>query len=185
MEEKKLYHTLENRNNAEEILMNGPFLCNDKDSWLGDGYYFWDTFIENAHWWGRNRLKCNNGYIICQAICDFDENNCLDLVGNTKHIEMFSKSYAFLVKKGIASKKTTVKTIIDFLRKNNSEFKFEAIRINGLGSKSINSRFSLTLNFVENRHHHYFDLKPPYQICLFDKRSLNLRNFKIIFPANN
>ena len=49
---KVLYQTVEDRGNPKEILNNGPFQCT-RSPWLGNGYYFWDSFIELAHWWGR------------------------------------------------------------------------------------------------------------------------------------
>ena len=70
MKDKILYQTLDDNDNADYVEQNAPFPCDRKNSWLGTGYYFWDTFIENAHWWGEVNYK--NSYIICKAVCDFD-----------------------------------------------------------------------------------------------------------------
>ena len=55
MKLRKAYQTLENRNNPDQIEEQGPFLCNRKSAWLGEGYYFWDSFIEKCPlvWTGR------------------------------------------------------------------------------------------------------------------------------------
>lgn len=53
MNDKTLYQTVEDRNNPSEIETEGPFLCVRNNAWLGRGYYFWDTFVELAHWWGN------------------------------------------------------------------------------------------------------------------------------------
>ena len=48
---KKIFQTLEDRNNPDEVESQGPFICTN-NPWLGKGYYFWDTFLDLAHWWG-------------------------------------------------------------------------------------------------------------------------------------
>lgn len=59
-----IYQTLEDKDNDEEIERHGPYFCSvyeidgspkkgSKEPWLGGGYYFWDTRINDAHWWGR------------------------------------------------------------------------------------------------------------------------------------
>ena len=43
------YYTLENKDNFDEIEVDGPFDCTHKGAWLGTGSYFWDTNIDWAH----------------------------------------------------------------------------------------------------------------------------------------
>lgn len=77
MATKIVYQTLEDRQtDLDKIESNGPYSCRWENSWLGNGYYFWDTFIDNAHWWGVEGRKYKNGYIICQAECDFNDTEC-------------------------------------------------------------------------------------------------------------
>lgn len=179
---KTIYQTLEDRNTDLDVLENnGPYLCNWENSWLGGGYYFWDTFIENAHWWGKEIRSYPNGYIICQAICDFNTDKCFDLVGDMEHLADLKKAYDLMVHKGIANKRTTVKRIISFLKDDLKIFNYEAIRVHGIKSRSYNSRFNFTLNFEKNRVS-YLDVTPTVQICFFNKKSLGLRDYKIVFP---
>jgi hypothetical protein len=178
---KTIYQTLEDRGNRQNVELEGPFPCNWDNTWLGDGYYFWDTFIENAHWWGKEIRKYENGYFVCKAICDFNDTECCDLVGNTEHMRMFSNSYDFLKKEGLANETTTVKRLIHFLKDELNNFKFNSIRAFGLRSKNYNSQFSFTMNFEENRVQ-YLDLKPAIQICFYSKTALNLRNYTLIYP---
>ncbi len=191
---KKVYQTLENRvKNYDELTKmdlltqleeNGPYPCQWENTWLGDGFYFWDTFIDNAHWWGESR-NYPKGYIICEAVCDYDysSNACLDLVGNTEHIEAFRKAFNWLKKKGLANEHTTVKRIIHFLKDTSETFPIDAVRVDGRKSKSYNSPYNFTLKFEENGNlPAYFDGSPTIQICFFKKNSLNLRDFKIIYP---
>ncbi len=63
MKYTNIYQALENRNNDEFVEEHGPFFCSlvdthgkvkngVKEPWLGAGYYFWDSRIEDAKWWG-------------------------------------------------------------------------------------------------------------------------------------
>lgn len=178
----KVYQTLEDRNgDLDKLEENGPYSCHWENSWLGDGYYFWDTLIENAHWWGKEVRQYPNGYIICQTICDFNDTDCLDLVGNMEHIKMFRDSYSFLKSKGKVNESTTVKKFLAILKGELSSFKYEAIRVNGIKSKRIDSIYSVNLFFEENKKQ-YFELLPAVQICFYSKKSLNLRNYQIVYP---
>ncbi len=61
---KIVYQTLEDRfTDLDKLEREGPYICSWENSWLGDGYYFWEAFIENAHWWGREIRKYANGYM--------------------------------------------------------------------------------------------------------------------------
>ena len=182
MAAKVVFQTLEDRDTDLDVLEDqGPYPCKWENTWLGNGYYFWDTFIENAHWWGAEIRKYHNGYIICKAICDFNDIECYDLVGNTEHIKQFGDTYEFLKAKGLANKNTTVARIIHYLKDEVKTLKYSAIRASGIKSKNYNSDFSFSLQF-EKEKPTYLDLKPAIQICFFSKKSLNLRNYKIIYP---
>lgn len=97
---KKLFQTLEERNNPDEVESQGPFLCTN-NPWLGKGYYFWDTFLDLAHWWGKQ--VHNGNYIICQTSVEDNSEDILDLVGNTQHLIEF-KEYADILKQTYATK---------------------------------------------------------------------------------
>ena len=178
-----MYQTLEDRQtDLDKIESNGPFSCRWENSWLGDGYYFWDTFIENAHWWGTEGRRYRNGYIICQAECDFNDTECLDLQGNMEQLKMFKDTYELFENRKLVDKQTTVKMFLELLKKENKSFKgFTAIRVNGMKSKKFDSQYSINLHF-ENKKDQYFESIPAIQICFFTKTSLNLRNYKIVFP---
>lgn len=182
MKVKTLYQTLKDKGNPDYIEDNAPFICNWGNAWLGDGYYFWDTFIENAHWWGK--VRHGDSYIICRAECDFSSDDCFDLVGDTNHMQDFAESVKFLTSKNIANANTTVARIITFLRKV-PDFSFQAIRVYGIKSisdhKEEYEKYKHRLIFEVSKPQ-YLDYKPAIQLCLFNKKSLNLRNIKIEFP---
>ncbi|MDO6738611.1 hypothetical protein [Wenyingzhuangia sp. 2_MG-2023] len=178
---KNVYQTLEDRgSDLRKLEQEGPYSCAWENTWLGDGYYFWDTFLENAHWWGRDIRKYQNGYIICNAVCDFNDIKCCDLVGNTEHLLSFSNTYEFLKQQGLADKDTKVKRLIQYLKDIN-KFNFEAVRAYGIKSKNFHSNFSFNISFEEGRPA-YMDLKPAIQICFYSKDSLSLKNYKIVYP---
>lgn len=180
---KIIYQTLEDRGDAnlDKLENDGPYQCRSENSWLGDGYYFWDTFIENAHWWGKEVRAYSSGYIICRAICDFNDTECYDLVGNTEHLQRFQSAFNELKADGLANETTKVRRIIEFLKSSVKTFNYSAIRAYGIKSKNVNSKFSFNLSFDESNKA-YLDLKPAIQICFYTKKSMNLRNYKIIYP---
>ncbi len=184
MKIKKLYQTLEDRDNPDYVEENAPFKCNWKNTWLGEGYYFWDTFIDNAHWWGE--VRYNNAYMICEVTCDFNSAICFDLVGETEHMVEFSNAIDFLRQKQLITKKTTVSRIISFLKNKIDGFqKYEAIRVYGIKSiseyKDEYNKYIFRLNF-ETLKPQYLDYKPAIQICIFKKNGMNLRDTKLIYP---
>ena len=177
-----LYQTLEDRGNPDYIEANAPFHCNWRNAWLGAGYYFWDTFIENAHWWGRTRYGAS--YIICRGTCDFSAQNCFDLVGDTEHMQDFSAAIDFLKERKKIDKETTVATVITFL-KSKVGFSYEAIRVYGIQSissfKEEYEQYVHRLPFELSKAQ-YLDYKPAIQLCLFKSAGLNLRDLRIEFP---
>ena len=177
-----LYQTVEDRNNPDYIESNAPFLCDRKDAWLGAGYYFWDTFLENAHWWGKTVYK-ENGYVVLMFTCDFDAEKCFDLHGNLQHLKDFREIAEEFKKQNLLDRRATVAMVIELLKRE-TDFgeKFEAIRV--YGHYSQKSDTILKIFFSKNRlHKQYLELTPAVQLCLFEKTSLNLRDGEIVYPT--
>jgi hypothetical protein len=180
---KLLYQTLEDRGNPDEISANAPFPCHWENTWLGDGFYFWDTFIENAHWWGEVRYK--KKHVICQAVCDVNDQKCFDLVGDTDHMIQFQGAIEKLKQEGLLDENTTVARVIHFLKDQSVSFPFEAIRVYGIKSISEYSeaykdyRYRLIFEIDKPQ---YLDYKPAIQLCIFKKNGLNLRDVEIVYP---
>lgn len=178
----KLYQTLKDKDYLQ-VEEKGPFKCRWENTWLGDGYYFWQEFIELAHWWGQTHR--NGQYIICEAHCDFDEKRCLDLVGDMSHVRQFKEAVHVLKINKKITNETTVSRVIRFMQGEFESFTFEAIRIYGINSisnthpksKSFSARYLFEINKS-----HYFDALPAVQFCFFSKTALNLRNYKIVYP---
>jgi hypothetical protein len=180
---KTVYQTLEDRGNPDYVENNGPFPCNRNNAWLGNGYYFWDSFIENAHWWGCEGSRFTNGYFICEAIYDFDETICFNLIDNPQHFQLFNNTKKIMLEKGLyVPNQTTVARIIEHIKNTLKVFKYEAIRVYGINSKSFNSPYSNRTIFDKKHNTKYLDSLPAIQICFYSKSSLNFRDYTLIYP---
>lgn len=176
--EVRIYQTLTDRGNPDQIETDGPFICNKPDAWLGRGYYFWEYFIKNAHWWGKENLKTN--YIICEATYTRDE-KCLDLMDNPDHISYFNESLEILKEQGLYKEgQTTVAHVIEYLRRI-KKFPFHATRVLGTRSRSQQSEYTNVIQF-NAQHCAVLDLCPPIQICFYSKKALHTSSYKIVFP---
>ena len=175
----RVYQTLEDRDNPDEIEENGPFACKSSNAWLGEGYYFWEYFIQNAHWWGK--VGYNSEYVICEASYKKDKGDrCLNLYDNYEHQEIFAHVIENMRSKGLyRDNKTTVARVIKYLR-DIKVFKYEATKINGVLSKGIKN--SLHVKCKANNNKGYVDLIPAVQICFYHKKALDLSGYKIVFP---
>lgn len=185
MKKITLYQTIKDQDYLD-VETNGPFPCKWENTWLGDGFYFWEEFIGLAHWWGKTRRK--GSYIICKAECDFDEIKCLDLVGEMKHVRFFQEAIEVMNQNNKINSTTTVSRVINFMKEEfKSRFLFEAIRVYGINSISpsqpISSEYSSRFLFEVSKGS-YLDVLPAVQLCLFKKTSLNLREYKIVYPEH-
>lgn len=171
MESKTIFHTVEDRENIDYVEQNAPFKCKSKSAWLGEGYYFWDSSIDTAHWWGKQRYK---SYLICKTECSYKMDEMYDLYNNAKQRSEF-REMTSLIKEKYSSKTVTVPFVIEYL-KQNTKFPYKAIRAYAVNSNRNSSR----LNFIE-KNNAYLDLDPAIQICVIDKSILDLP-LKIIYP---
>lgn len=180
---RTVYQTLEDRDNPDFVEQNGPFKCVRKNAWLGDGYYFWDSFIENAHWWGAEGASYGGRYMICESTYVLDEERCFNLIDNPLHFEMYNNTKQLMHDKGLfVENVTTVARIIEYIKNTLKLFKYEGIRVYGVNSKSFSSPFSNRTIFDNNHNTKYLDSIPAIQVCFYSTKSLNLKGFKLIYP---
>ena len=52
MREIQIYQAIAKKGSPSEREKLGPIFCVD-NPWLGEGYYFWDSILTNAEWWGK------------------------------------------------------------------------------------------------------------------------------------
>lgn len=178
-----LYQTVEDRDNPEHIELNAPFICDRTDAWLGEGYYFWDTLIDNAHWWGKTVYK-QKGHVVLKFLCDSINERCFDLHGNLEHLKYFNEIADFFKNEEVVDNSTTVSMIIEFLKENASlDDKYDGIRVYGHNSKSRHKTIKMLFRQGRNSNQ-YIELAPPVQLCLFRKNSFNLQPGVIVYPSH-
>ena len=173
------YHTIEDRGNPDEIASEGPFLCTRKDAWLGHGYYFWDTNIKWAHDWGKNAYR-RKGYVICKASLNNDENCMWDIYGSVAHNLEFLAAFETILDSGKyrSKEEILVSDVITFL-KHKGLFNYAAVRVADVYPQSQ----KILLKHPDKRGSMaYMRVGQRVQICLFEKSTLLLQDFKIIFP---
>ena len=137
MKDTDIYQTLEDRQNYGEVEEHGSYFCyaryaNDvpkssvKEPWLGEGYYFWDTRIADAQWWG-DTVYSKKGYIICHTTYDQHSPLLYDLVGDMKHFDEFI-ACAELIKTKLNTDAVSFSVVLTYMKKL-PEFDYKAIRV--------------------------------------------------------
>lgn len=172
-----IYQTVAATPDKGKIIRDAPFKCEDDPEklkeWLGSGYYFWDTFIELAHWWGqvhyKNRVKKN--YVICQTslVCEDDE--ILDLVGNLGQVKDVRDIVEQMRRCPEYNDKTfKAQTVINFIRYI-LKVPYKAVRAYGENSSHDENIIQHRLKFSKSA---YLNLCPEVQICVIDKSVIAL-----------
>ena len=138
MKTTEIYQTLENRQNYREVEDHGPYFCSEryangilkrgtKEPWLGEGYYFWDTRITDARWWG-DTVYGSKGYIICKTTYDQHSPLLFDLVGDVRQFDEFIKCAELVMKeRNVGTVKFPV--VLAYMKKVGKEFNYKAIRV--------------------------------------------------------
>lgn len=186
MKSVSIYQTLEDRGNYEEIEEHGPYLCSLKDSngnyktgaripWLGEGYYFWDNSVDDAHWWGETAYSnFGKAYLICRTYFDLHSSLLFDTVSEPRLLEELLRC-ANVIKRELKLENVTVPLVLGYLRKS-PDFTYKAIRV---CPYPLEYRPKIRINFPGN----LFVLakKEKIQICFFD-RTLLTEPFEIVYP---
>lgn len=105
----EIFQTLEYRGNEQEVELHGPYFCSsynddgsmkcvERQPWLGDGYYFWDSRVQDARWWGET-VYPKTGYMVCKSLYDQHSELLYDLLGVTKYFEEFVQCAQYIKKK--------------------------------------------------------------------------------------
>jgi len=170
------YYTLENKDNFDEIEVDGPFDCTHKGAWLGTGSYFWDTNIDWAHEWGdigyRRRGK---KYCITETKIDLS-NNCFDLFGSVSSQNELIECIDVMIESGKIknAKEAIIPNLIEFM-KEKEIFSYSSIRAADMHKKIMRLRFR------EDRGE-YMIINQRVQICVIHRKGVILRPLKVIFP---
>lgn len=138
------------------------------ETYLGDGYYFWDNNIGKAHWWGKTHYQ-NQGYNILEYDLNIEDDKFLDLVGSREDLIRFKRLFEKFKEK--SPQKATISQCICFYRKMEARmpgtFPYIAIRVCDIHDK----RHQAPATFSAEKKGELL-LDPCYIICLYDKVSL-------------
>ena len=176
-----IYQTLENRGNDTDVENQGPFICRQynedgslkqgiREPWLGEGYYFWGTRIDDARWWG-NTIYRRKGYVICKTTYDQHSPFLYDLVGVAKLHDEFIECAEYIMKERQV-KKITFSVVLAYLKKHTC-FNYKAIRV-----RPVPPRCRET-DIVFPDAGMVVDRADKIQICFFNK-DLLVKPFKIV-----
>lgn len=173
-----LYQTLEDCDNVDYVEANGPFPGNVRNPWLGKGYYYWDTFVNSAHFWGRvSYLNAVKRYLIAQSEVSLPSDKVLNLL-EPKDLTLFSAwrdEYA----QTFPNSKVTIERVLTHAE-DIMGTKFPYIAIRAEFRECVNIRDFQDRIYPNGKA--YLDLKPPIQICIKDKNVIGKNNFKVIYP---
>lgn len=134
-----IYQTLEDRGNDQDIEKHGPYFCSLYDEtgnlkkgtkvpWLGEGFYFWDTRIDDANWWGRMIYESQmKGYVVCHTSYNQHSPLLYDMVGDVSMFNDFVDC-AKQIKSKKRLEKVRFPVVLKYL-KNRKDFKYKAIRV--------------------------------------------------------
>lgn len=182
MKYTNIYQALENRNNDEFVEEHGPFFCSlvdthgkvkngVKEPWLGAGYYFWDSRIEDAKWWGETVYQ-KNGYVVCHTLYDQHSPLLYDLVGDLELFDEFV-ACASLVKEKTGLKKVSFPVVLAYMKKLPG-FDYKAIRVWPYQRNVEETE----VKFPDNRM--MLGKTSKIQICFFDK-TLLIQPYRIVY----
>lgn len=179
----KLYQTLEDKSNIDYVEQNGPFYCNKNKAWLGEGFYFWDTFIEYAHWWGKVAYEYyHKDYIICLSEINLKSVNIYDLTQPEILYEFREIEEA--LKSRYTGKIITVPVIIEYMKRHIAHFnEYKAIRASVNEATNYDKEiYSKRTPFVIGNRA-YLNTCPQVQLCILDKSIIGSENFRFIYPT--
>ena len=175
-----LYQTLEDRYNVDYVESHGPFLGDIRATWLGKGYYYWDTFINSAHFWGwSSYARFNKNYIIAKTELTLPQERTLNLL-DPNDLKKFS-TWIEEFELTFPDKKVTIEKVITHIQ-NIMGNSFPYVAIKAQFNDSINNSQYQRRIYPNGRA--YLDLQPAIQICIFDKTIIGPNNFKVIYPPN-
>jgi len=153
-----LYQAVSHRSNGQALLEEPIY--GKTNTWLGNGYYFWDGAIELAHWWGK--VHYHDSYDIYRAKAVFDESVFFDLFGSTSDLRIF-RGITEMLQREFALQQLTVSAVLHEMRKRTS---FSCSVIRARSEHWIPG--SVHMQFVDYDRS-YMVMLPAVQVCINDR----------------
>ena len=168
-----VYHTVEYRDEALSRITSPIFSIHN--TWLGEGCYFWDGFIELAEWWAKARKY--RKACIYKAAVEVEESDLIDLVGNTSDLRAF-RDFTKVLKRKKPNEKITVLKVITLMVRELSH-KYKLIRARTEHKLPVDDN---KVPFKENRKEYMVSM-PAIKMCA---TTLDIvKDFKFLKTAYN
>jgi hypothetical protein len=174
------YQTLEDKDNIDEVELDGPFPCRHKGAWLGFGCYLWDTRFEWAIEWGEFAYeKRGKDFIIGRILVDLTS-DCFDLFGNVRHQFDFQEVIKVMLdsKKIKRQEEAIVANVIEFM-KNQGIFNYKSIRAADM--KNV-KKYYFRVDRATGQPKEYMMINQRVQVCVIEKKGVLLRPFEVVYP---
>lgn len=181
----KIYQTLEQRYNHDEIEEDGPFPCPHNTSWAYTGYYFWEHHIALGKFWGEKIYKSQNkDYVICESEYELNEDLCFNYEGNPYRRDEFFDSVCALIESGAIKESDNLHTVLKYMRMTNI-MEHDAFRFVGDPTMSKNDEHYEGL-LIRNKRGINVELRKirEVQIVFFEKFACNRSGFEIVFESD-
>lgn len=178
LEKIKIYHTVEDTGNADFIEDNAPFKSTSKNCWAGQGYYFWERYIEHAHRWGVIRYK-KGKYVICGSFLSYSSEDCFNLL-DLDHLDYLSLLRNLLKgQKGV--QECSLENIVKYSKKNKL-FPFTVIRMAEANKDKLSSDDQNLIELKDGQRASFLSLKPRIVLFVENLQDATLEDFKVEFP---
>ncbi len=172
MAERPLYQAVREH---QQVPLKEPIYCDSDEARLGRGYYFWEYYIDAAHWWGETHY--NKSYMIYESSYDSHSDKYFDLMGNPAHQDYTKKAYEILKKR--KDEEYTIAEVIEILKRTDPQFDFWAIRACPINKKYVDNK--LDILFTKERQS-YISLPDRIQMCVFDLKFLLDSQYTLVYP---
>jgi hypothetical protein len=152
---------------------------NERNPFLGTGYYFWDYNKEMAKWWGKKQY--GNNYYIFEAEIPYNQDIVLDLVGNRQHMEWLIEMMNLFIEEDENYKYWSIGQFIEYLKHISQEdeyqgiFPYQIIRAIDHSAEDTNKIYDFYPNSKE-----YIMLNPRIIICAINANKDTVLSFKLI-----
>lgn len=170
------FQTLEDKDNIDQIELEGPFICDHSGAWLGVGYYLWDSNFDWALDWGEFAYnRYGKQFVVIRCKVDLSK-DCFDLVGNVKH-QMELLGFMKALEDSGKIKDESQKTIPNLLRllDRKGYLNYKSIRANDFHKNVVRLKFRFDRK-------EYMVLNERVQICVLVKKDVILQPIRVVYP---
>lgn len=183
------HHTCKQDNGEAYVLAHAPFLSTydsahpDRDPFLGEGRYLWYNDLDQAHWWGRQRLQCP--YYVLEVKVPCAEGDFYDLC-DPDNVQRFGGVVRRLEKLGHLAADEPIGRILEFLRilaRSDPDWNLDLFTIVRSEDRKTGGRYPRHFRKVAPGRS-FFELKPVFVLCIYPEYRLTSLRKRIVARNN-